>query len=264
MTKCLKCGKDNLEWIKDKGKWKLLEIDSGDLHIITCRISKNELSPSFRSVTDDAKGVVTQEIDPDVTKHGTLYRFALAVSEVHKSFNQKPSVAKVGTDQGYLERTVLEMGVLVDWMRSYKLEIEGGLSLTTYLEKKLHGFYSNIDNETDKVIFDRIFNHFGFDIDQEPAERPKPRYGALTPLEMGYLTPRTKRVVRKIGEEATPKTKLEVLPDGTPIYYQDTPLAISEEQTLPSGSIVEKDGKKYQYLGLDPETGEAIFLPYKE
>lgn len=228
------------------------------------RISKNELAPSFRSVTDDAKGVVNQEVNPDVTRHGTLYRFALAVSEVHKSFNQKPNVARVGTDEGYLERTVLEMGVLVDWMRSYKSEIEGGMSLTTYLEKKLHGFYSNIDNETDKVILNRIFNHFAFDIDQEPAEKPRPHYDALTPLEMGYLTPRTERVVRKIGEEATPKTKLEVLADGTPIYYQDTPLAIGEDQTISPRSVFEEDGKKSQYLGLDPETGEAIFIPVEE
>lgn len=228
------------------------------------RISKDELAPSFRSVKDDAKGTVTQEIDPDVTKHGTLYRFALAVSEVHKSFNQKPNVARVGTDEGYLERTVLEMGVLVDWMRSYKSEIEGGMSLTTYLEKKLHGFYSNIDNETDKVILNRIFNHFAFDIDQEPAEKPRPHYDALTPLEMGYLTPRTERVVRKIGEEATPKTKLEVLADGTPIYYQDTPLIIGEDQTITPRSVFEEDGKKSQYLGLDPETGEAIFIPVEE
>ena len=42
MTKCLKCGKDDLEWVKDKGRWKLLEVDSGDLHIITCRITKTE------------------------------------------------------------------------------------------------------------------------------------------------------------------------------------------------------------------------------
>lgn len=228
------------------------------------RIAKDELAPAFRSAKDDVKGTVTQEIDSDVIKHGTLYRFALAVSEIHKSFNQKPSVAKVGTDEGYLERTVLEMGVLVDWMRSYQSEVEGGLSLTNYLEKKLHNFYSNVDNETDKVIFNRVFNHFGFDIDQEPAQSPRPYYEALTPLEMGYLTPRTERVVRKIGEEATPKTKLEVLSDGTEIYYQDSPLTISEEQTLSSRSIVEKDGEKYQYLGLDPETGEAIFLPYKE
>lgn len=228
------------------------------------RIAKLELAPSFVDVRDDAAKIVTQGINPDITQHGALYRFALAVSEIHKSFNQESSVARVGTDEGNLDRTVLEMGVLMDWMKSYGAEIEGNLSLTSYLETKLHDFYINIDNQNDQAIFNRIFGHFGFSIDQEPPVREKPHYEVLTPMEMGYLTPRTERAVREFGDEAAPKTKLEVLPDGTTIYYNDAPITIKEGETLPARTTIEYEGQKIFYLGLDPQTGEGIFLPVKE
>lgn len=42
MTNCVKCGRDNLDWVKTKGKWKLFEPSSGQLHVTTCQISKGE------------------------------------------------------------------------------------------------------------------------------------------------------------------------------------------------------------------------------
>jgi len=42
MATCLKCGKDNLEWIKAKGKWELYEAETGDLHSLVCVLTKDE------------------------------------------------------------------------------------------------------------------------------------------------------------------------------------------------------------------------------
>lgn len=42
MTTCDKCRKDNLDWIKNKGKWELYELDTGDLHSLTCSFIKDE------------------------------------------------------------------------------------------------------------------------------------------------------------------------------------------------------------------------------
>ena len=42
MVNCLKCGQTELEWVNDKGQWKLYEADSGNLHTLTCRLSKTE------------------------------------------------------------------------------------------------------------------------------------------------------------------------------------------------------------------------------
>lgn len=229
------------------------------------RIAEEELAPKYDEVKDEAKGLIYKKISQDPSRHGTLYRFALAAAEIHKSFDQKESVAKTPTDQGFLEKTVLDMEVLVNWMKGYSREIEGGLSLSSYLENKLREFYEAIDSVEDKAIFKRIFIHFGFEIEREITGNPtpkvdvKPVYGPLTPLEMGYLTPRTERPVTKIGEEVMPKTKIYITNEGEEIEY--LPLAASlEAGQLAPGEAVLIEGKRHQYLGINPETKEEIFV----
>jgi len=226
------------------------------------RVAKSELAPSFVETQDNATGIIKQEPNPDVTSHGALYRFALAAAEAHKSFTQKSSVAKTATDEGFLEKTPLEMETLAKWMKGYSEEIDGGDSLRTYLEKKLHDFHENIDGANDKAIYDRIFSHFGFDL-ANPSKTPKEKYTPLTPIEMGYLTPRTLREVRRRGDEAVPKTKIYTKPDGEEIYYLPTAMKIKDGE-LPSGATLEYQGKKYVYLGTDPEKGNNIFRPLEE
>lgn len=225
------------------------------------RISKDELAPHFIEVEDGATGLIRQELDQDPTRHGTLYKFTMAASEIQKSFTQKDSVAKTATDPGFLEKTGLEMETLVKWIKGYSAEIEGGASLTTYLEKKLHDFYGNIDNTNDKVIYERVFSHFGFNI-ANPIERPKPAYSPLTPVEMGYLTPKTLREVRRIGEEAVPRTKIYV----DPVTGEETsylPMPHPEGAEVLPGTVFESEDsdQQYIYLGTNPETGDAIVKP---
>lgn len=228
------------------------------------RIAESELAPSFREVTDQAGGVIRWELDSDRTKHGALYRFALATSEIHKSFRQQENAATTATDAGFLEKDVLEMEVLVKWMKGYSTEIEGGDSLTTYLEKKLHDFYENIDSVTDRVIFERIFTHFGFNI-QSPREIQKPKYSPLTPMEIGYLTPRTPREVKKIGEVGVPKTRIYIdSSTGEEIEYLPTPLKVKKGEVLLSGQNFTHKGKTYQYLGVDKNTKEELVIPVKK
>ena len=226
------------------------------------RVAKSELAPSFVETEDPATGIVKQELNPNVTSHGTLYRFALAAAEVHKSFTQKPSVAKTGADEGFLEKTPLEMETLSKWMKEYSEEIEGGDSPKTYLEKKLHDFHENIDGANDKAIYERIFSHFGFSI-TSPSKTPKEAYAPLTPVEMGYLTPKTPREVRKHGDEVVPRTRIYTKPNGEEIYYLPTAMKAGDNE-LPSGTILEHQGIQYIYLGTDPETGGNIIMPLEE
>lgn len=230
------------------------------------RVAESELAPSFIETTDPAAGIVRQELNPDKTKHGALYRFTLAASEVHKSFTQKENVAKTATDEGFLEKNVLEMEVLVKWINGYSSEVEGGSSLTTYLEKKLHDFYQNIDNVNDKAVLERIFTHFGFNIGN-PQERAKPNYTPLTPIEIGYLTPRVPREVRKIGEAGIPKTRIHIdAGTGEEIEYLPTPWEVGPGDFIVSGQkfVNRSDGKSYTYLGVDKNTGEELVIPVKE
>lgn len=39
---CYKCGTTNLEWVKVSGNWKLIDPETGELHSITCHITKSE------------------------------------------------------------------------------------------------------------------------------------------------------------------------------------------------------------------------------
>lgn len=226
------------------------------------RIAKEELAPSFVTVEDTASGIVKQELNPNVMEHGTLYRFALAASEVHKSFSQKESVAKTATDDGLLEKTALEMETLVKWIKGYASQIEGGESLGTYFERKLNDFWINIDSANDKAIYETIFNHFGFEV-VSPRQIPKPPYKPLTPVEMGYLTPKTPRAIRKIGEEVVPQTRIYIDPEtGEETTYFPTPLKIDGGE-VPSGTTFEYDGRKFVYQGTydRPEKGN-FFTPF--
>ncbi len=228
------------------------------------RVSKDELGPDFVAVKDDTTGLIKYEIGSDVSKHGTLYRFSLAAAEIHKSFTQKQNVASSPANQGFLEKTVLDMQVLTDWVSGYMNQIEGGDSLSTYLEKNLHDFYENIESTNDKAIFRTIFGRFNFDI-ETPKETPKPPYEPLTSMDIGFLTPKTQREVRRIGEEAIPRTKLYINPEsGEEIEYLPTPLELEGDEELTSGTIIESSGKKYRYLGVDANTNESIFEPVKE
>lgn len=225
------------------------------------RVAKEELTPAFVETPDSATGIIRQEPDSDVRNHGTLYRFAKASSEIHKSFTQKESVAKTATDEGFLEKTVLEMEVLVKWMNGYSSQVEGGDSLNTYLEKKLQEFHNNIDSETDRKIFERVFDYFGFDI-TNPQKIKKPNYIPLTPVEMGYLTPNTPRAVRSIGTEVTPLTRLYIDPStGEEINYLPNEIKIKEGKVIRSGDVLKQGEKYYRYLGIIPETQEELLVP---
>ncbi|MDP2638303.1 MAG: AAA family ATPase [Candidatus Levybacteria bacterium] len=224
------------------------------------RVAKEELTPAFVETPDSATGIIRQELDPNVQNHSVLYRFALATSEIHKSFTQKESVAKTATDEGFLEKTVLEMEVLVKWMNGYCSQVEGGDSLNTYLGKKLQEFHNNIDSETDRKIFERVFDHFGFDI-THPQVTKKPNYTPLTPVEMGHLTPNTPRAVRSIGTEVVPATKLYIDPStGEEINYLPTEIEIKEGKAIRSGDVLKQGEKYYRYLGIIPETQEELLV----
>lgn len=225
------------------------------------RIPKDELAPHFVEVEDVAARIVKQELDSDVSHHGALYRFALAATEIHKSFSQKESVARTANDPGLLEKTVLEMEVLVNWMDGYSTQIEGGMSLPAYLEHKLNEFYSNIDNQNDRVIFERVFRHFGFDI-ASPRDIPKVPYNALTPVEMGYLTPRAPRAVRREGEELIPRSRIYIDSEtGEEINYLPVEME-TDGESVAAGTILEwEDGTKYRYLGKREDTGGFLVIP---
>lgn len=225
------------------------------------RVPEDELAPLFREVKDTAVGLVKSELEPDVKKHGALYRFSLSAAEIHKSFTQQSNVAKIATSDGLLERTVLDMEILVKWMDGYRGQVEGGYSLATYLEKKVHDFYANIESANDKAIFERIFNHFGFNI-VTPRVVTKPNYTPLTPIEIGYLSPNTPRAVRRIGEEATPRTKLYIVPSsGEEIRYLALDMELEGGNKIKPGEFIALQGRSYLYVGTDPETMEGIFIP---
>lgn len=228
------------------------------------RIAEQELAPNFADITDDVAGFVRREIGPDEKAHGALYRFALASSEIHNSYNQKENAGKTAMDPGFLEKTVLDMEILVKWITGYKNEIEGGRSLTTYLEAKLHDFYENIDNEDDEAIFKRIFDRYGFDITSVPAVSAKPAYKPITPLEMGYLTPKTKRTTTIIGEEVVPKSAIHISDDGEEIEYLLKTVTYEEDgktmELKPGDFVFDEEEGNRQFLGIDPQTQEWIFI----
>jgi hypothetical protein len=58
---CFKCGTTNLEWVKVSSKWKLIDPETGEIHSITCHVTKSEYE-TLTSVNIPANAVCAHGI----------------------------------------------------------------------------------------------------------------------------------------------------------------------------------------------------------
>lgn len=228
------------------------------------RIDATELAPAYTQVDDADKNVKKQVLSSDPRQHGFLYRFALASHEVHKSFKHEANVGTNASNQKYLEKNVLDMEILMRWMAGYELEIDSGVPFETYMQGNINRFYQSIDTPDDKATFKAIMQHFNISV-----EPPKPsvirHYEPMTPLDIGYLSPKVPRAIQKdeIKVNENQKIKNFIAPSGESRVYLDEP-SQRGDRILTHGSLFQLDGEWRKYIGLNPVNGSIISIPAKD
>lgn len=210
--------------------------------------------------------------------HGALFRFALLVRATNDLFSEKkvtlPGESRPLTEQDKLTYTVLDLGVVMTWMR--ELGGEAGIDLNYELWQRLAHFATTIPKTAgeDLRVFKKLCAAYGFDMSLRPEERVKPYSQVLTAKEIGYLSPEVARPILQKGEELGPKNKAFFDEQGNQHLIDVNRVMVewegdiwgtgsNERREFSEGTDVEvKFGgttRNLKFLGVDQKNGWAVF-----
>jgi energy-coupling factor transporter ATP-binding protein EcfA2 len=203
--------------------------------------------------------------------HGALFRFALLVRATNDLFSEKnvvlPGESKPLSNQDKLTYTVLDLGVVMTWMK--ELGNRAGVDLNYELWQRLQHFSQTIPKmaSEDARVFKKLAAAYGFDLNLKPELRPKPYNQVLTEKETGFLSPEVPRPILQKGEEAGPKHKAFFDPEGNQHLVDVNPLTVELEDGVhrtdfSEGSLLSiKIGTSTRnlfFLGTDQTTSAVI------
>ena len=209
--------------------------------------------------------------DPTDKRHGILYRLSFAVRAIQDSYiatlgeneyldsnnrqllriDKEQEGGKV-VDEGGVEILInnktITAETLIKWMEGYRNrkmkddeEIAGIKNLSQWIQYKLNQFLREA-GPGDRVKIKAIFDHFHLFDEVPDIQNEEP----LTPLEIGYLSPRVPRweETEKIGSEdlKTDGESTETGEGGTETQPEDLE---TEQVVLKGGDLV--NVKKYQF-----------------
>lgn len=235
---------------------------------------------------------------PDDIRHGYLYRLAFALRAIQSAFirgnedidgsllknleifYEEDDGKLYGVGDGFsavspkakplsLSKAVVTLGEIASWMKGFQHRYEKDdpefhvATLTEWMQLKLHQFIDNASDVEDKKTIKKLFDHFGLLDDYDRKEMALPsRDAILTPLQIGYLSPRTPRYidvrsVAGLGESTEPPSlpytqvldeqRMEYLE----LYDQDIVTTVDGVQvTMRIGDRHILDEKIYTYLGV--------------
>lgn len=239
------------------------------------RVNPLELKPAYKEKTGTDK-ITRFELEDETSKeHGVLLRFALAVGQMHRNFDGRVNVlsdksyeqcGEAVKSEDWLTRSVLDQKTLRDWMEEYKEIVFKGISLDYFLREKLYKYYKNIDKEfsSDKEIIKRIFEPYGFKVDEEPLDvKSDPtnknfHTALISHTDIGYFLPSTPRHVIKEGEIPTPTTT--IAPHDQGVYYVNVQPIMIGTKTIKPQSKIKYLSSTYVFVGLDAENQNNIVI----
>ncbi|HFC77001.1 MAG TPA: hypothetical protein ENJ27_02120 [Candidatus Moranbacteria bacterium] len=263
------------------------------------KIFKNEKDEPISQVTAEQKIIE----NPTNKKHGTIYRLSYAIKSVQDSFvagnkqnisdnilrytiddDENIKIVEEGGEALTLSSSTITLGEIASWMKGFQerkqkadadFQVE---TLTEWIQYKLNTYLKQVDEE-DRAKIKAIFEHFHL-FDKVPnIENQKP----LTPLEIGYLSPRVPRplILKKIkdeNEDETGKPKKEkpdeikrpkveklkvtevMLENGEAVNIEDYSFEFeknNEKIEVSKSTQFELDGKTYLFVGqVDQENSE--------
>ena len=222
-------------------------------------VSRGEVAPHF--FKDPSSG--EEKLDLSAANGGFLWRFANCWHELFKAFSRQPTILhkkyQTATPETYyLQEFVLDPGVVISWIDQYKASPKAAReSLEEFFKGKLAKYISQF-SEADKGAVYEYLDHFGINLAAE-AKAEKPPFVALTPQEIGFLSP---NVPRPKTEGRRPPEGLEksTIPDeeGNDILYVEKPLGdIAIGMRFESKKGFRTKVKEWMYIG-HTEEGRAV------
>lgn len=223
------------------------------------QVAPEEVSPDF--ICEKSSG--TYLLNKDYQAGGFLWRFANCWKEWLKSFSGKSNVLcqkhpTVPEEEFYFSKLILDPGVVLDWIKSYKTTALGS-SLETFMTIKIKEFINqpNFIKE-DRELAKKFLQLFSINLDDEKPRLPT--FKVLTPLEIGFLNPNVPRKKEPVGKIPLPREKIFVLPDGEEISYrEDLPLIVIKDHYIGQALVEKESGKIFTIMGIKAEN-ETIFL----
>lgn len=203
--------------------------------------------------------------------HGALFRFGLLVRATNSLFSERkvilPGESKPLPDQDKLTYTVLDLGVVMTWMK--ELGGEAGIDLNYELWQRLNHFATTIPKTAgeDLRVFRKLCAAYGFDLSIQREVQPKHYSQVLTAKEIGYLSPEVARPVLKKGEELGPQNKAFFDEQGNQHLVDVNGWAVevtdswgtAEKIEFSEGSNVEvrfgSSTRNLKFLGIDQKNG---------
>ncbi|MDF2378772.1 MAG: AAA family ATPase [Candidatus Gracilibacteria bacterium] len=273
-------------------------------------LGEDELSPAYtrsripeeeqQTFRDGGIGIEKDEIIPDATnkQHGALWRFSNAISALNECFNfgntvknnYPESLLRYQEVSGEIEinsngngealtlsTSTISLGELSSWLTAYNSRREKDDadyqvdSLTKWLNIKIQSYIDQCKSE-DKDKVRAIFKHFHFLNDKNDASQ-----GSLpiTPLQIGYLSPRVPRPMvveypEPVVEEHEETEAQDENQENTTLYETSDVMLDNESnssikilRTVGEGHALKykqsfrRDEKSYTYAGIVSRPGHA-------
>lgn len=219
------------------------------------RLKEGELESAWQEKVDPAGKEKIKELDPDVKAGGTLWRFANLVGEIQKSYKGEKNILTVSKgDASYLQRAVLDPGIVLSWLREYRISrLRKGEELKRFLQDKLKDWSGQKTYpKEDRDLLKEFFIAYNLPIDGPDMEKSDIKGEKIwSEAEIGALSPRVPRPKEEITAPR-PASKSGFLEDGTEIEYQAVEkteeLVIKNREICsvgktPDGKIVLEDKK---------------------
>lgn len=224
------------------------------------QVSGEEVAPAFIKEISNGEYVV----DNNPKSGGFLWRFANCWSQMYKSFSYKPNVLALANESlppedFYLRKIVLDLGVVIGWLKTYKAS-EAGSSLENFMKKKIQEFLKQPNfSKEDKELTVKFLNYFGIDPNRRVSHSPY--FSVMTPEEIGFLNPNIPRQKEDGANIPNPKEKVFVTPDGKEVFYlENLSPKIAEDYHV--GQILRstENNKLYRICGTRADTNEIFLL----
>lgn len=219
-----------------------------------------------RRLTEWRKETDAPGVEHEVAAGGFLWRFSNAWNELNKSFSRKETVLEAKGEAQYFDKLVLDMKTVLKWLTQYRT-VGREQSLESFMWNQIEKEYlsQTAYTQDDRDLLKEFLAHFSITPPEELEEgdhNKRSPFRILTPQEVGLLSPRVKyKEILSTEPVMLEGSFIDEL--GQRIEYERVPSHGVDKRGLASihtpGEVFTWDGKRYEYMGIRKDTGEAVY-----
>ncbi|GEM_PF-3492929 len=243
------------------------------------RLSSEELAPEYEDVADTGIGVKHKKLKTEPKAGGTLWRFANLVAEVQRSYKgEDNTLTSTERDASYLRAAVLDPGLVLAWLGAYRKSAQRqGIDLQSFLGEKLQAWSGKkIYPKEDRKLLGKFFSEYNLEVPDDSPDVPAMRgigiptsarrnvgtmrvgHEALTPQEIGALSPRVPRETELLKEAPRPVESSAILDDGSEALYSPDEQRSGRSFTKKGDTSRTKQGFTFLGHGKGAHEGKVI------